>query len=709
MSKKLSRRDFLKLSCAAAAAGMVLVGCGPASRYVTRVPYAEMPEYQHIGKSTYYATTCRECPAGCGLIVRTFEGRAIKVEGNPNHPVNRGKICPRGLTSVQGVYNLDRITGPVMQGRRGKAGGQAISWDEAVALVKKRFQETKGSEIAFLLGAMPDSLYDLTSELASALKAPAPVRYSALNYLEGRDVWLAVASQYFGTPSFPYFDLENAEIVFNFGAEFLENWLSPMAYSRGYRGFRKGQLGARGYMVSFAPRQSISAAAADEWIPIKPGSEALVALALTRLAAYARSEFSPEITRQVDIKAAAEASGISEEKLKELASRFAGSNRPLAIGGGSALAGKSAFETASAILALNATVYNFNQTGGVFLTPAKAPSERFADVQALFEKMRSGAVKTLFIHGVNPLFDLPAALNAAEAFKRVETIVSFSSFPDETALASDYILPDHTMLEGWGYQTVLAGTTRKIVSAIQPVVVPLYDTRSTADVLIAAGGLPYKDEVDFLQQKILPLMSAGGTFTAPELPSFWAKFLQYGGWWQKSADYAAIDADALLKSSISMPEPHPAPADQYHLVVYPTQFGDGSGANRPWLHETPNPATTVMWNSWVEIHPQTAKKLGIHDDDVVRIRSEFGEIEAVAYLYPALRPDTVALPFGLGHEALGRFAEGRGCNPARLFPNASSQNGNLAWADTLVSLSPTGKRRPIARQESRHGVYGDGE
>ncbi len=112
MTNSISRRDFLKLAGAGAATTAVLTGCGPASRYVTREPYTKMPEYTYNGLSTYYATTCRECSAGCGLVVRTMQGRAIKVEGNPNNPVNLGKTCARGQVTLQGLYNYDRIRNP---------------------------------------------------------------------------------------------------------------------------------------------------------------------------------------------------------------------------------------------------------------------------------------------------------------------------------------------------------------------------------------------------------------------------------------------------------------------------------------------------------------------------------------------------------------------------------------------------------------------
>ena len=121
MTEKITRRHFLTLTGLGAVAAAVMTGCGPASRYVVRRPYTNMPEYNQTGESTYYATACRECAAGCGLIMRTFEGRAIKAEGSPNHPVNKGKLCSRGLVGVQGLYNPDRIKGPLKRAKRGDA------------------------------------------------------------------------------------------------------------------------------------------------------------------------------------------------------------------------------------------------------------------------------------------------------------------------------------------------------------------------------------------------------------------------------------------------------------------------------------------------------------------------------------------------------------------------------------------------------------
>lgn len=725
MTDKLSRRDFLKLAGAGAAATAVLTGCGPASRYVVREPYTQMPEYTYNGQSTYYATACRECPAGCGIIVRTHQGRAIKVEGNKLHPVSQGRTCARAQAALQGLYNPDRVQNPVRQNGRGSGNYTPLTWDEAVTVVKDALTENSPGEIAFLLGLAPDHLADLTAALAAALGAPAPLRYGAFALFEARNTLAESAGRVFGQRSLPVFDLANADVVFSFGANFLETWLSPVAYTRGYARLRRQDEFSRGYFVQFEPRLSQTAAKADEWIACAPGSEGLLALALGRLVAEAKGGAIPQAFLDVDVAAIAAQTGVSEETLAHLAGLLVRAQRPLVIPGGAALAGNSALETAQAILTLNALLGNPGQPGGVFLTPdlpvwadhSRLPNT-LADAAALVKKMAAGKVKVLFVHGVNPLFEFPAALGFAEALANVPLVISFASFPDETAAQADFIFPDHTPLESWGYQFAAPAADRPVLSGSQPVVVPFYNTRATADVLLAAvqaiGGdlaaaLPYKDEVEFLQQSVLNLVTEkGGYFSAPEINTFWAQWQQFGGWWPAEASLLAPAAASSLTRSLRLPEAQRDGEGEFLLHVYPSPLmGDGTGANRPWLQETPDPMTTVMWNSWVEINPKVAEELGLHDDDVVRIVSPYGEVEASVYRYPAIRPDVVAVPFGQGHEALGRYAAGRGSNPARLLGAQTNAAGDLVFAGVKVKIEKTGKKRELARKESILGVYGE--
>ncbi len=716
MTRKISRRDFLKLAGVGAATTAVLTGCGPAAKYVTRQPYFEMPEYAYNGESTFYATACRECAAACGLVVRTMQGRAIKVEGNASHPVNLGKTCARGQTTLQGLYNPDRVAAPVKQGRAKNLGGSTLTWDDAIVTVSDALRNYKPSEVAFLMGMAPDHLFDLASELTSNLGAPAPVRFGALGMFESRATLAKAAQEMFGQPALPFFDMANAEVVVSFGANFLETWLSPVAYTRGYSKMRKGHGGKRGYFVQFESRMSQTGAAADEWIPIRPGTEGLAALALGRLYAEAVGGPLPPSLAAVDAAAAAGKAGVSLAALQAIAARLAQSAAPLAIVGGAALAHTNGLQNAKAALALNAALGNLGQPGGVFLSPLAPGADQYhrpASAQEMAEfvkKLGSGTVKVLFVHGVNPIFELPKSLGFAEALKKVETVISFATFPDETALASDYIFPDHHALESFGYQRAVTGAAESTLSGAQPVVSPFHNTRASADVLLAAAAqagqsLPYADEFAFIQSKLqqfVPL--AGGNFAAPEINTFMAFFQQHGGWWMTGD---ARVSPSAANGAVNVAEPV-FEEGEFFLVPFVSPTLAEAGANKPWLQEAPDPTTTVMWNTWVEIHPDTAHELGIENDDVVRLVSAAGEVEAPVYLYPAIRPDVIAIPFGQGHTAYGRYAAGRGANPADLFGARFNEAGDLAFAGVKVRVEKTGRKQFLSRLESRIGVYGEG-
>jgi anaerobic selenocysteine-containing dehydrogenase len=337
-------------------------------------------------------------------------------------------------------------------------------------------------------------------------------------------------------------------------------------------------------------------------------------------------------------------------------------------------------------------------------------------MQDLVQRMESGSVKALFIHGINPVYELPASLKFVQALAKVPLVVSFASFPDETAMQADYIFPDHTGLEAWGYQKIITGADRPVISGLQPVVAPLYDTRATADVLLAAvqaiGGdlantVPYKDEVEYLQQALAGLVSQAGFFVAQDINSFWELWQQNGGWWNQTAGLGSPAAQNALAGSLSQAAPvFDGEGEFYLMPFFSTLLSDGSGSNKPWLQETPDPTTTVVWNTWVEINPDTADKLGIADDDVVKLTSPFGEVQASVYRYPAIRPDTIAMPFGQGHTAYGRYAQNRGANLAKLLGTRVNAAGDLALASVKVKIEKTGQQVTLARFESHLGVYG---
>jgi len=654
-----------------------------------------------------------------------MQGRAIKVEGNAGNPVNLGKTCARGQATLQGLYNPDRVTDPY-KGTRGqplgRESGNVIDWDAAIQVVSEALKNNDPSELAFLMGMAPDHLFDLVSDLADSIGAPAPIRFGALSMFESRATLSKAAENLFGQPAMPFFDLGNADVVLSFGANFLETWLSPVAFTRGFAKMRRGNPKRRGYFVQFEARMSQTAAKADEWIPVRPGTEGLVALAIGKLVAEAKGSSISKTFSSVDVNQIASEAGVKLETLEHIAQMVVEAESPLAIPGGSALGQSNGLQTAEAILAFNALTGNYGKPGGVSISPLSPNVDEYhrpaspQEMTELIDKMKSGGIKVLFVHGVNPVFELPGSLGFAKALESVPQVISFATFPDETAIASDYVFPDHHGLESWGYQRVATGVTQSVLSGAQPAVSPFYNTRATADVLIAAaqlaGGkfaeaLPFADEVEFIQSKLVNLVGeADGSFSAPEINTFSAYFQQHGGWWRNAGELVAPSSSNTLGRTINVDDAKFAGEGEFFFLPFVSPTLAEAGANKPWLQELPDPTTTVMWNTWVEMNPETAKELGIENDDVVRIVSEAGVVEAPVYRYPAIRPDTIAMPFGQGHTAYGQFAAGRGANPADVLGLHFNEAGDLAFAGMKVSIEKTGKKHELARLEGKIGVYG---
>jgi anaerobic selenocysteine-containing dehydrogenase len=736
MTDKISRRDFLKLATVGATGTAVLTGCGPVSRYVKRELYTRMPEYTYNGLSTNYATTCRECAAGCGLIIRTMQGRALKVEGNPKHPLNLGKTCPRSRVAVEGLYNPNRITGPIKH-KRGEAlyskesqNVEAnVKWEHAIKVVGDALKDP--ASVAFLMGLSPDHLFDLVTNLTTGIGAAAPIRYGVASTFETRATLSQAAQNLFGQAGLPYFDLGNSDLVISFGANFVEPWLSQVSYNLAYTKMRRGNPKRRGYLIQFEPRMSETASKADQWISIMPGTEGQVALAIGRLVAEARGGAVPPAFSAVNPQHISQAVGVAMNTLQDVANRIMNAAAPIAIPGGSPLGRDNGLATAQAILALNAENNMLGKAGGVFLSPLAPTEDAYhqpASVKQMSDfiaKMKSGAVKVLFIHNVNPVFELPKSLGFEDALKNVGTVISFATFPDETAVASDYIFPDRHALESWGYQRVATGSAQPALSGMQPVVTGVYpkdtntevvyDARATADVLIAAAqatagaaakALPYTDEVNFIQSQLQPLVGqAGGSFSAPGMKTFFASFQQYGGWWQTSSALIAPTAANALAGDLSVPPARFAGEGEFFFLPFLSPTLADSGANKPWLQQLADPSTAVMWNTWVEMNPQTAKELGIENNDILRIVSEAGQVEVPVYLYPGIRPDTIAMPFGQGHTAYGGYAQGRGANTNDLLSANFNEAGDLVFAGMKVRVENTGKKRELTRMEGKLSVW----
>jgi menaquinone reductase, molybdopterin-binding-like subunit len=720
----MKRREFIKLTSAGAASATLLSACGhPENRLIPVL----VADGEYIPGLDYWkATACGLCEAGCGIVVRTRENKANKIEGNPHHPVNRGALCARGQAGLQSLYNPDRIRSPLKRtGERGAGEFQEISWDEAIKTLADRLREIKAEGRAASVVFMSGGALGVAS-LAAELFMSAYGSRQIVSAGPLRELW-SWSSYYesYDKVALPFFDIANATYLLSFGARFLEAWHSPVMYSLAYGEFRRAGGKARGHFVHVEPRMSLTAANADEWLPAAPGAEGIIALAIAQViireglikdAAPPQfinqplESFAPEnIAAQADVSA---------EKIIRIAREFAASERPLAIGGGAAASVGRGQDSMAAINFLNRLVGNLNKPGGVLLYSGNYfnPLESMRTISShkyispAQETVVSETTSALLIHEANPAYTTP---RMAEKIKAVPFVASFASFMDETARLADLILPDHTPLERWDITPSYSGQAAAVVTLAQPVVKPEANTRQTADVLIAlaramgieAAAFAFQSAEEMVKRAAAELEKLNGPTDAEDSnKTFWDTFAERGVWTgpspikSKTGESEEHWIGFPPRSFPGYKETSGASEQEYPFVLLAYEhpaFGFGEQANLPLLQELPDPMTTVMWGSWVEINPKTAASLGIEDGDLIEVTTPHGAARAPVVIYPAIRPDVIAIPFGQGHSAHGRYASARGANAASLDPWIASPD--VAPVTVRARISKVGSKAKLVR------------
>ena len=653
----VKRRDFLKVLGVTGAASS-MVGCF--TEHVEKlIPYVASPDNTVAGVSSYYATTCRECAAGCGLIVETRDGRAIKAEGNPDHPVNRGALCARGQAGLQGLYNPDRFRGPMLS-----QGGKlvATTWERALELLKEKIAEAKTSGAAanavFINQHEQGSFGGFVDQWLASHGMPPHLSYDA----EAPLSTIAANRAAYGA-AWPKLDFQPAKLVVSFGADFLDGWGLSVTQQIDFADAR-GKLEGAPRVIYVGARRSLTGLNSDGWIPARPGSELAIASAL--LAALTGKGTTA-------LAAAAEQAGVAPASLDALVRELQASKPSLLVAGGS---GDDATATALVVNEINKALGNVGAT----VKPADGSGawegvSSHAAVREASERMAAGKVSIAFVRGANPVHSMPGAAKFADAFQKVSFKVSFSSFPDETTSLCDLVLPDHHALESWGDAELGKGT----VSLQQPTMDPVFGTRATADVLIAItkgdAGLAGKFPADY--RALIAGRVGGGAALS-------------GGLVMGFANGSVLARAGTRPSSSKSGGGLAASQGEYFLHVYfSPALGDGRGANKPWLQELPDPVTKIAWQTVIEMHPETARKLDIEEGDHAIVETKQGSITAPVYLYIGLRPDTVAIAAGQGHTAYGRYAAGCGNNAMSLLPVTEDPRSGAA---ALVSTKATVKK-----------------
>ena len=699
---QMSRRTFLWLT----GGSSIALATNPPRKLINKlIPQVIPPENIRPGTWQLYATTCRECPAGCGMHLWHRDGRVTKAEGNPGHPVNRGGLCARGQASLQGLYDPDRVQQIIFRPK--VKSEQKRSWEAALAGISA--QLAGGGRVAILSSLQTGALAEVMKGFARAFGSERVLMHEAFNY----EPLKAAHQQLFNLPLIPSYYLEKSDFIISFAADFLETWISPVSFAADFAKMHAFQAGSpMNRMAYVGPRLSMTAANADEFLLVPPGYERVVASSMLKIMiaqgwqkndiSAARGAIETLVAQSGPIP------GVSQEVLVRLTRSFCTSRSSVALAGPTAATSPLAVDTALGAALLNYAAGRIGQTVDFSRPHALSGTAREPELEQFFASL--GPKDVLFVHDTNPSY---SRSGAAAQLSRAGLTVYLGTMMDETAQQSHWFLPVDSPLESWGDFEPAAG----INSLMQPTLSRRYDTRSAGDVFIelarragkplsrTASGAPATDFLSWLKERWEGL---GAADQAPEaVDSPWTLALRNGGLWNSTPAAAEQPVSAAQLGALRFaPAMKPAPAEQVQLWPWSSVMAfDGRFANRGWLQEAPDPVTFLVWGNWIDLHPKKAAALGIKDGDHAELSTETGSLRAPVRVTDEVSEHLAAIALGHGHQGLGENARGIGANVFALL--GGRQDGSLfascrirrvagSSADALIYTAP--EREQFGRQ-----------
>ncbi len=694
----VARRDFMKLMGASLALATTACTRRPQEKII---PYTNKPESVTPGVANWYASTCGECSSACGVLVKTREGRPIKLEGNPDHALSQGGLCATGQASVLNLYDPDRLTAPQQVNNGSLA---ASSWDEVDARIVAQLKQVKahGGRVRLLTGELSGSTLKLIDDFGRLF---GDFRHVTYDVMAEDETASAQDMAYGGGRVMPRYAFDKAKIIVTFGADFLGSWGNSVENTKAFSGGRKADSGHMSRMYAIEPTMTLTGSNADVRHAVAPGDQLKVALAIAHeVIMGGGSRFSGDsavtgVLGKYNVSAVSQDTGVSASFMQKVAKDLQGARGAgIVIGGGFTARGHLgvALDVVAALLnsALDNDGATVDGTGnhGVVASSATALDELRKDLDA-------GRVDALILHRVNPAFALASlGVNVDKA----KLVVSTSRHADETALKAQFICPDHHDLENWGD----AHPGRGVWSIRQPTISPLHKTRAFEDSLIAWGksmgggfAASWHDYVKAQWQGIQREVGEGGAFG-----SFWEEALRRGVVYSKSALHggrARSFRSGALSQAVSAVV---APTAGLKLVVFPNvAMGDGRNSNNSWLQEFSEPVSRTTWGNVAALAPATAAKMGVKDGDIVHVKAGDITLELQAQVQPGQHADTVAVAMGYGRTAAGRVGNGVGTNASQFLRWTGSR---INYTGDGASVTKTGAFKKLACTQTHHTMEG---
>ncbi|WP_299291666.1 TAT-variant-translocated molybdopterin oxidoreductase [uncultured Mucilaginibacter sp.] len=669
---KTPRRDFLK-ALGFGVGAVTLAACQKVPVHKS-IPYLIKPEEVTPGVANYYTSSYN----GQSILVKTREGRPIKIEGNPDDLIGRGAIDAPGQTSVLDLYDISRLQNPLLN-------KDESSWDMIDGFVTKELAAIAagGKKIRIVSSTVHSPS---TQAVIAAFTAKYPttklINYDPISY-----TGIIQANQNsFGKAVLPHYHFEKADVIVSFGADFLGTWISPVEFMRQWVTNRNNASLENKKMsrhIQFEAGMSLTGTNADTRVPIKPSEEGLALVNLYN----AISGTALPGSKPLSNKAAANSIALAAKELT------AAKGRALVVCGSNDVAMQVLTNAINSLLGSYGTTIDLDN-----------PYFKYAGNDAEFvefvNEMKRGEIDAVFFLDSNPAYDYFNAKDFTQALAKVRLKVSFSDRSDETSSLCQVIATNHNYLEAWGDSNAFAG----YYTIVQPAINPVYNSRQAEQSFLIWANNPVKDYYAFVRNNwetnLLPKVGLSGQ-------GGWETLLQKG--LIKTADVPATtytfnkDLSGIAQSIINHSNQLAANGNTIELQVYPTiNMGEGKRANNPWLQELPDSVSKVTWDNYAAISPTYAEKLGIKEGNVLKVTSGNHTVELPVLIQPGQAQQTISVALGYGRTSSGKVGTGVGKNA---FPFLTFKNGTFQGS-AQATISATGDVYNLAQTQTHHSVEG---
>lgn len=683
----ISRRKFLALLSASAA--LTATACTDYRDKGEIIPYNKRPEEVLPGVPNFYASTCTGCESNCGILVKTREGRPIKIDGNPDHPINKGKICAKGQASILGLYDPERLTDPTIN--KSKVDWKKVD-DEIISVLNAARNNSK--EIAIVTDTITSPTYlKLLNDFSTKYPNTKIYPIELINDANRRNAWF----DFYGSYAYPAIKWGEANIILALDSDFLGSEGNHIEAVEKFAS-RRESVNKIDFNRLYAAegRMSSTGMAADYRLRISPDEQYEFVMVLINALASKGSAISIDASVQSKIQKYSLSrfeESTSKDKINNLINNL-NSNRGKAI----VYAGETLSKDVHIAVNLlneilgNTALYNYSSA---FKNLAKHSSKE--EIEQLIDSMNKGNVGVVIHCGVNPVYQLADDFGYASALKKVSTVISLTESENETSALSHYTLPINNQLENWGDYNPRAG----VYSLQQPVVSPIFNTRQKEAILLTwINGSSSSYKVDIYHTYLIEnftkeIYVKKNPFT--DARTFWLSALHDG---VVTFD-EAVPTSAKANQSIMLNAKENRKSGYVLHLTSNCFVGDGKFANNGWLQELPHPVTKITWDNYAAISPSISKKINVENNDLVEISVNGRKLTLPVLVQPGMSDNAINIELGYGRTVCGEVGRDVGFNSIKLM-SKNFESSPFIYSD--VTITKTGGTHKLASTQEHHSL-----